>query len=93
MPDNKWNFFLCRTLELCLQELTKCQLFLGLLGSRYGWVPAHYQLPDTPEFDCVRQYQAGASVTELEMHFGALKDAQKSQEKAFFFIRNDGFEK
>lgn len=82
-----------RTLEVCLQELTKCQLFLGLLGERYGWVPASYQVPDTEEFDCVRQYPPGSSVTELEMHFGALRDVQKNKEKGFFFIRDNSFEK
>ncbi|KAK7488729.1 hypothetical protein BaRGS_00020026 [Batillaria attramentaria] len=82
-----------RTLELCLQELTKCQLFVGLLGERYGWVPSQCQLPDTPEFDCVRQYKQGASVTELEMHFGALSDIPKTKGRAVFFIRDSLFEK
>jgi telomerase protein component 1 len=83
---------MCRTLETCLLELTKCQLFVGLLGNRYGWVPSYRDLPDTPEFDCVRQYPKGASVTELEMHFGALNKAAESRGKAFFFIRDDSFE-
>ncbi|PVD30085.1 hypothetical protein C0Q70_09346 [Pomacea canaliculata] len=82
-----------RTVELCLQELKKCQLFVGLLGNRYGWVPAPSQLPDTPEYDCVREYEAGASVTELEIHFGALADVEKTKERAFFFIRDSSFEK
>nr|KAG5700929.1 hypothetical protein BaRGS_034214 [Batillaria attramentaria] len=83
-----------RTLELCLQELTKCQLFVGLLGERYGWVAQPVSAARTrPEFDCVRQYKQGASVTELEMHFGALSDIPKTKGRAVFFIRDSLFEK
>jgi hypothetical protein len=28
-----------RVLSLCLAEIQRCQLFLGFLGERYGWVP------------------------------------------------------
>src|SRR5438067_13615285 len=28
-----------QVLELCLQQAGECDIFLGLLGGRYGWVP------------------------------------------------------
>lgn len=82
-----------RTLELCLTEATKCHLFVGMLGERYGWIPDEYVVPDTPEFDWVREYPAGASVTELEMHCAALVRPDEAQERAFIYLRNNEFEK
>ena len=32
------------TLALCLSQVAKCQLFVGLLGERYGWVPDQYHV-------------------------------------------------
>ena len=80
-------------MEICLQEVSRCQIFVGLLGERYGWVPDPNQVPDTSEFDWVRSHPAGASVTELEMHLGALSKAENSRDTAFFFIRDHTFEK
>ncbi|GFO40942.1 telomerase protein component 1, partial [Plakobranchus ocellatus] len=80
-------------LEICLQEVSRCQLFLGLLGERYGWTPDSNQVPDTSEFDWVRSYAAGASVTELEIQLGALSKVGNSRDTAFFFIRDNSFEK
>lgn len=85
--------FIFRTLDLCLQELTKCQFFLGILGNRYGWVPDKYEVPDTAEFDWVRNYPPGASVTELEMHSAALSQPNKIRERSFFYIRDSTFER
>ncbi len=64
-----------------------------MLGERYGWVPEKSAVPDSPEFDWVREYPAGASVTELEMHCAALVNPGAAQEMAFFFIRDNAFEK
>ncbi|GFS23870.1 telomerase protein component 1 [Elysia marginata] len=82
-----------RALEVCLQEVSSCQLFVGLLGERYGWTPDSTQVPDIPEYDWVRAHPAGASITELEMHLGALSKADHSRDTAFFFIRDNTFEK
>ena len=81
-----------RALELCLTELSTCQFFLGMLGERYGWLPDRHALPDLPEFDWVRDYPAGASVTELEMFAGALSKTDEARERAFFYMRDSGFE-
>lgn len=44
-----------RQLEVCLGEVEKSQLFVGILGSCYGYVPPSYSLPDHPHFRWVRQ--------------------------------------
>jgi telomerase protein component 1 len=38
----------------CLEEVSRCHLFLGLLGERYGWVPSESDLPEGPEFAWIR---------------------------------------
>ncbi|KAM9715164.1 telomerase protein component 1 isoform 1-T1 [Dama dama] len=56
-----------RQLEVCLGEVENSQLFVGILGSRYGYVPPNYSLPDHPHFRWAQQYPAGRSVTEMEV--------------------------
>ena len=82
-----------RTLELCLSEVAKCQLFVGILGERYGWIPEAKDVPLTQEFDWIQSYPAGASLTELEMMLGALAEPKIATERAFFFLRDNQFEK
>ena len=66
---------------------------MGILGERYGWVPDVYVVPDSPEFDWVREFPSGASVTELEMHCAALVNPTDAQDRAFFYIRDNAFQK
>ncbi|XP_012935535.1 telomerase protein component 1 [Aplysia californica] len=80
------------TVSLCLQEVARCDIFIGVLGERYGWTPLTYEVPDSPEYDWVRQYAPGASVTELEMQLGALSQPAQAKDTAFFFMRNNSFE-
>ncbi|XP_032199046.1 telomerase protein component 1 isoform X2 [Mustela erminea] len=56
-----------RQLEVCLGEVENSQLFVGILGSRYGYVPPNYNLPDHPHFRWAQQYPPGRSVTEMEV--------------------------
>ncbi|XP_066199241.1 telomerase protein component 1 [Saccopteryx leptura] len=56
-----------RQLEVCLGEVENSQLFVGILGSRYGYVPPTYNLPDHPHFRWAQQYPLGRSVTEMEV--------------------------
>lgn len=44
---------------MCLGEVENSQLFVGILGSRYGYVPPNYSLPDHPHFLWVRQTRLG----------------------------------
>ena len=56
-------------------------------------MPRKYNVPDSPEFDWVREYPSGASVTELEMYLAALADPGSAQDKAFFYFRDHSFER
>ena len=77
-----------KAIEICLQEISRCQYFIGLIGQRYGWAPEQYQVPDSPEYDWVREYPSGRSITELEMYHAALCDTDKVVGKAFFYFRD-----
>lgn len=41
---------------MCLDELSHCQFFIGLLGERYGWVPDDYCVPNKPEMEWITKY-------------------------------------
>jgi telomerase protein component 1 len=76
-------------MELCLSEIRKCHFFLGLLGQRYGWMPEKYNIPGDEDFDWVRDYPTGASLTELEMQMAALSPMPWMNEStAFFYLRD-----
>ncbi|XP_035668801.1 telomerase protein component 1-like [Branchiostoma floridae] len=81
-----------KSIEICLSEVSRCQFFLGILGERYGWVPDNYVAPDTPEFDWLKTYPAGRSMTELEIYHAALSDPTAAQGKAFFYFRDNSFQ-
>lgn len=81
-------------MELCLREVSKCNLFVGLLGERYGFVPDSYNVSDTTEFPWLANYPKGRSITELEMYSVALsKSLDSVKHKAYFYFRDPSFEK
>ncbi|NP_001297242.1 telomerase protein component 1 [Heterocephalus glaber] len=81
-----------RQLEVCLGEVENSQLFLGILGSRYGYVPPSYDLPDHPHFHWVQQYPPGRSVTELEvMQFLNRDRCTQPSAQALIYLRDSSF--
>ena len=76
-----------KALEICLSEISRSQYFIGLLGQRYGWAPEEYQHPDMPEYDWLKEYPPGRSITEVEMYHAALCDPEKAVNKVFFYFR------
>jgi telomerase protein component 1 len=81
-----------RQLESCLSEVDRCRpFFVGLLGRRYGYTPKEYKtFSGDPKFEWLKTYPSGRSVTELEMHYGALKDPSPANH-AFFYFRDNSF--
>jgi tetratricopeptide (TPR) repeat protein len=77
-------------LPTCLAEIDACRPFLiGLLGERYGWVPAAAEVePVCSEFG-LTDYQ-GRSVTELEIQYAILKHPEQV-EGAFFYFRDPAY--
>ncbi|XP_075068822.1 telomerase protein component 1 [Mixophyes fleayi] len=79
-----------RQLSLCLSEVVRSQIFIGILGERYGHVPKSYSVPLLPEYQWIHKYPAGRSITELEaMQFLQNCDTNKPElPKAFFYFRD-----
>lgn len=42
-----------RQLSLCLSEVVRSQIFIGILGERYGHTPKTYSVPHLPEYEWV----------------------------------------
>ncbi|PAA91182.1 hypothetical protein BOX15_Mlig031198g5 [Macrostomum lignano] len=75
---------------ICLDEVRRCDLFIGLLGDRYGFTPASYAAPADPAFDWVRDCPPGRSITELEMRHALQRhgsDQAALRSTAFFCLR------
>ncbi|CAI9574215.1 unnamed protein product, partial [Staurois parvus] len=79
-----------RQLSLCLSEVVRSQIFIGILGERYGHTPKTYSVPHLPEFEWVHTYPAGRSITELEaiQFLQGCSTKKHGHPKAFFYFRN-----
>src|SRR2546429_3232875 len=69
-----------RIIRTCLEEIDHCRpYFLGLLGERYGWVPALSEVQK--DYQLLQRYPwiedaaiDGASLVEIELMSGLLND-------------------
>ncbi|GAB1606551.1 telomerase protein component 1-like, partial [Argonauta hians] len=80
-----------RNLAICLAEAANSDLFLGILGERYGWVPSAEHIPANPDFNWVREYEGQPSITELEMHIATLSRVNAAKDSSFFYFRDSQF--
>ncbi len=77
-----------KTVRICLEEIDRCRpYFIGIIGSRYGWVPGITEIEKDPEilkeFPWLREYAAGQkSIIEMEFAHGALL---KKNDSSFFY--------
>jgi hypothetical protein len=61
----------CASLLLALGLLLTCRLLLLTCRmrrpsvDRYGWIPPNYRVSDRPEFDWVRSFEDGHSITDM----------------------------
>ncbi|XP_028988903.1 telomerase protein component 1 [Betta splendens] len=53
-----------RAAELCLSEVCRSQMMVGILGERYGLVPAR---PALPQYSWLASAPPGLSITEMEL--------------------------
>ncbi len=61
-------------LEHCLLEIeTSRPFFMALLGERYGWIPPNYRVSETKEFQWVKSFEDGHSITAMEIYHGFLR--------------------
>ena len=79
-----------KVLPICLAEIDRARpFFMGLLGERYGWVPAAGQFDRSLliEQPWLEEHAGGKSVTELEILHGVLNNPEMAG-RAFFYFRD-----
>lgn len=82
-----------KAIEICLDEIDRSDIFLCLIGSRYGWVPDKYEVGTESRFMWIKE-QSGLSITELEIMRGALNSQDTLAENvshALFYFRDEEF--
>jgi hypothetical protein len=69
------------TIRACLREVSRCDFFIGLLGTRYGWVPAERDVrPDVlREFPWLRTCIGALSMTHLEFRQWLLAETGRAE--------------
>ena len=77
-----------RALQICLDEISRCNYFLGLLGERYGWVLDEEMVRKVPDFEWVKEEGVGCSITEIEIRHACLRDPESARNRAFFYFRD-----
>ncbi len=73
-----------RTLNICLQQIDECSIFVGLLGERYGSVPTSHPREALDQFPWLKEPPV-ESFTELEILHGVLNSPELRQRSFFYF--------
>ncbi|KAH8877567.1 Telomerase protein component 1 [Schistosoma japonicum] len=74
--DLRWGIpepatFNSQALQICLEQAAACDIFILLLGNRYGFIPDEAQVKALPEplfSEVCKFYKPGMSMTEMEYH-------------------------
>ena len=85
-----------RQVRACIDEIDRCNFFIGFLGERYGWKPQLESISESSSFEAKslaqkigHVYKPGMSITELEMNYAALGSSPASKrDRVFFFLRD-----
>ena len=75
-------------LPICLAEIDRARpFFVGLLGERYGWIPAEdiYSQDLVELHPWLLEHRGGKSVTELEILHGVLNNPEMVNQALFYF--------
>jgi len=64
----------------------KADIFVGILGERFGWIPKNYKVDDDVDgkFVWLKDMPKGCSMTELEMR-GFLRNPENHKRAVFLF--------
>ncbi|XP_023346336.1 telomerase protein component 1 isoform X3 [Eurytemora carolleeae] len=79
--------------ENCIQQVLAADLFIGILGERYGWIPPqqeHRNLPFTQGNGSTIDKKE-VSITEIEIEVGALQRVNSHRDRCFFYFRDPEF--
>ncbi|TRY98943.1 hypothetical protein DNTS_016997 [Danionella cerebrum] len=77
-----------RAVELCLSEVCRSQLLIGILGQRYGLVPVRPSLPELPQYSWLNSTSDGLSITEMEIRQFQALYPDSAQSRMFFYFRS-----
>nr|XP_040028059.1 telomerase protein component 1 isoform X1 [Gasterosteus aculeatus aculeatus] len=77
-----------RAAELCLSEVCRSQMLVGILGERYGLVPPRPLLPDLPQHSWLASAPAGLSITEMEIRQFQALYPDTAQQRMFCYFRD-----
>jgi hypothetical protein len=73
-----------QAIDLCLQQAGACEVFVGILGQRYGWLPAAHPRALLDAYPWVRDHR-DKSITELEILHGVLNGGPGRKPALFYF--------
>jgi tetratricopeptide (TPR) repeat protein len=82
-------------IRTCLEEIDRCRpYFIGIIGNRYGWAPAYYEIAMDPELLAKYPWIEQAafdevSVTEMEFIHGIFNSPSVEGHSVYFY-RRDG---
>nr|XP_046265032.1 telomerase protein component 1 [Scatophagus argus]XP_046265033.1 telomerase protein component 1 [Scatophagus argus] len=77
-----------RATELCLSEVCRSQMMVGILGERYGVVPPKPVLPDLPQHSWLATAPAGLSITEMEIRQFQALYPDSARHRMFCYFRD-----
>ncbi|XP_018613538.2 telomerase protein component 1 isoform X2 [Scleropages formosus] len=80
-----------RMVELCLAEVCRSQLLLGILGERYGLVPPRPTLPELPQYRWIESAPPRLSITEMEIRQFESLYPESAESRMFFYFRSPHF--
>eukprot|EP01129_Flabellula_baltica_P004954 TRINITY_DN1762_c0_g1_i2.p1 TRINITY_DN1762_c0_g1~~TRINITY_DN1762_c0_g1_i2.p1 ORF type:complete len:1949 (-),score=386.28 TRINITY_DN1762_c0_g1_i2:5-5851(-) len=73
------------SVQICLNEVENCDIFIALLGDRYGWVPDRHQIRD--DIKIKYSWKEGMSITAMEIST-AISNKKCTP---IFFLRDEHF--
>ncbi|CAJ1072532.1 Hypothetical predicted protein [Xyrichtys novacula] len=82
-----------RAAELCLSEVCRSQMMVGILGERYGLVPPKPDLPDLPQYSWLVKASTGMSMTEMEIRQFQALYPDTAQQRMFCYFRDPNITK
>ncbi|XP_035526254.1 telomerase protein component 1 [Morone saxatilis] len=77
-----------RATELCLSEVCRSQMLVGILGERYGLVPPKLDLPDLPQYSWLATAPPGLSITEMEIRQFQALYPDTDHQRMFCYFRD-----
>ncbi|XP_041849088.1 telomerase protein component 1 isoform X3 [Melanotaenia boesemani] len=77
-----------RSTDLCLSEVCRSQMLVGILGERYGQVPPRPALPDLPQYSWLASAPEGLSITEMEIRQFQALYPETAHQRMLCYIRD-----